>query len=203
MVLVEGLKCTLFQTHTQGFFFVFFWPFWVCEWYTTISHTSCELMVWASKYWSLFYNPQVSWAYSMWNGFTYILSSVLDSWLFFLTFVVFFSCLWLFSPSLLVFTLPINLPQEWWVCVVCGRGRKKKGEREEETNLSLPETNYRELNILQLTNELCSKLWPPDKIYHTIFSLEPVQIFFTFYLTHSQCNWLLVHMKFRWLSYLL
>lgn len=131
-----------------------------------------------------------------------LLSSVLDSWLFFLTFVVFFSCLWLFSPSLLVFTLPIHLPQEGWVCVVCGRGRKMKGEREEETNLSLPETNYRELNILQLTNELCSKLWPPDKIYHTIFSLEPVQIFFTFYLTHSQCNWLLVHMKCRWLSYL-
>lgn len=60
-----------------------------------------------------------------------------------------------------------------------------KGEREEETNLSLPETNYRELNILQLTNELCSKLWPPDKIYHTIFLLNLFKYFHLLLNTQS------------------
>lgn len=60
-----------------------------------------------------------------------------------------------------------------------------RGEREEETNLSLPETNYSELNILQLTNELCSKLWPPDKIYYTIFLLNLFKYFHLLLNTQS------------------
>lgn len=53
--------------------------------------------------------------------------------------------------------------------------KKDKREKERKSQICLFQKQMNgELNILHLTNEPCSELWPHDKTHHTISPLQPV-----------------------------
>lgn len=57
------------------------------------------------------------------------------------------------------------------------REKKKWNERRKGRDKFVSSWNkWTELNILQLTNELCGELWPDDKTRHTISLLQPVSM---------------------------